>query len=169
MTHVDSLLIKEGGGMESGIRIPKWAQRFVLKKGGIGSVEYRNKKYTYVVLKRALIPGLPNFVGFVEDLDFLYISEDVPFRYRKYVLRHELRESLGYSLKDNDKCRKSLEAELKEVSAELRKRYVPWRLGSFNALFWYHSKGAGSAAYNEKYLYEILGSVLYLERVHKGE
>ncbi len=144
-------------------KIPQWAKGFILKKGGTGIVEYRNKQYEYVVLKRGMIPGLLNFVGFVESSNFLYISEDVPVKYRKYVLRHELRKCLGYGGSGKEKCRRSLEAELKEVPDALKRRYIWWRFRSFNNLFWYYSEGPGRVAYNEKCLYEILGSLLFLE------
>ncbi len=144
-------------------RIPQWAKEFVLQKGGRGIVEYRNKSYEYTVLKRGMIPGLPNFVGFVESNNFLYISENVPVRYRKYVLRHELRECLGYRGSSEEKCRRSLEVELKEVPDTFKRRYIWWRFRSFNTLFWYYSEGPGRVVYNEKHLYEILGSLLFLE------
>mgnify|MGYP003552758402 CR=1 FL=1 len=129
----------------------------------MGVVQYRNKEYEYSVMKRGMILGLSNFVGFVESSNFLYISEDVPVKYRKYVLRHELRECFGYRGSGEEKCRRSLEAELKEVPDALKRRYVWWRFRSFNTLFWYYSEGPGRVAYDEKYLYEILGSLLFLE------
>jgi len=125
---------------------PEWLRNYEVGKG---EVEYGGKKFVYTIVKRELEPRLPGFVGFAnkELPDHLFISEEVPPRFRSYILRHEIREFTELRHRPN-RCVEALKAELAEVPADLKPSYVPYRRNFFEKLtvFYKEEEAAGRAA-----------------------
>lgn len=122
--------------MERNKTVPEWAERFFIEWG---SVEYDDVLWDYAVLKRDLKMDLVGFMGFIPDIPFLFISEDVPKKWRRYVLRHELREHLGLG-HAQERCVVSLITELQEVPVSEIRDYTRWRINFFRRLIEFYTK-----------------------------
>ena len=60
-------------------------------KKSTGFVIVDGKRYEYAVLSRLMEPNIIGFVGFPKG-QFLFLSKDVPVKFRRHVLAHEVRE-----------------------------------------------------------------------------
>lgn len=137
--------------------LPDWAiNHFV----GSFEVRFDGVHYGYAVLKVTLEPDLYNFVGYTAG-GFLFISEEVPEKYRAFVLRHELYESI--TVKDRcDKCLAALKWELDRIPKRMYDEYVVWRLEVFDSLVTYYTEGNGAVGADPKFVSRIKQSLDYL-------
>jgi hypothetical protein len=115
-------------------QIPDW---ITANQIDLTEIIYNEVTYPVYVLDRELEPKLPGFMGFNKELKILFISEDVPEKWRQYVLRHELREYVDLASQAG-RCVTSLVAELQEVPPDEREVYLVWRHAFFVNLVAYY-------------------------------
>lgn len=108
---------------------PDWIKN---NEKGRGNTVVDGEVYPFTVLDRELEPGLPGFVGF-PGAEHLLASEDIPPKYRQYILRHEVREYTQF--KDQQgKCLTSLKRELEDIPENIRNEYIAYRREFFRKL-----------------------------------
>lgn len=102
---------------------------------GIGKINYNNKEYTYTIVKKELELKLPGFLGFPEG-KHLFISEEVPFKFRNPQLIHEILEFTKLkSIKG--RCLESLKNEFLFIPEEIKEEYIEYRRNFFDRLIQY--------------------------------
>lgn len=95
-------------------------------------IEYKDKKIPYTILKKEFAPQLPGFLWY-PDGEYLFISEEVPEKFRKPQLIHEIVEFT--ELKgQKGRCLKALKTELLEVEEAIKKEYIEYRTDFFARL-----------------------------------
>lgn len=102
---------------------------------GSGIVVVDNIEYPYLVISTAFARHLPFFAG-APNKESLFISEEVPVKFRNFVLTHEVMCQL-VAPKDNQgphTCRSATERELAMVSKDEMGAYVLMRLVFYNRL-----------------------------------
>ena len=100
------------------------------KQVGAGSVIINHHTVPFLVLPKGFRGGPFGFVGYMEGL--LFISEEAPVRFRRYIFWHEV---TCYSRKGKKgHCLRTLRQEVRRVPRRLRPAYVRFRLKSFEAL-----------------------------------
>jgi len=132
---------------------PAWARPFVLSEH---EFDVDGQIYKFWVLKKELAIELRNFVGFPEG--FLFISEEVPTEFRKFMLRHEVREVVNRAGQEG-RCLATLRQELDEVPLDICVDYIRFRRELFRSLVMYYACQGG----NEELKRELAGSLAYLE------
>lgn len=129
---------------------------------GSNSFYYQNKKIKYSILKKELEKNLPGFLGYHEG--HLFISEEVPEKYRKPQLIHELIEFTKFKNKKG-KCQTALAQELliakKEFSQEEYSEYVAYRTIFFLNLNKYYQSSS-----DKNFKWEIKNSLNFLELIN---
>lgn len=136
------------------VQVPVWAREFVVSEQ---EVEVDGTVYSFWVLMRELAE-LRNFVGFPGG--FLFISEEVPAEYRKYMLRHEVREFTSRAGQAG-RCLATLQQELNEVPDDIRADYIRFRRQFFRDLSAYYARREGS----DELKREVAASLVYLENL----
>ncbi len=139
--------------------VPEWAKEV---KVGQGELVVEGKTYTYHVLAAGLEPNLPGFIGFPRG-EFLFVSEEVPAEFLPHVLGHEVREFTLY-VNLPGRCRICLELELEGVPADMKQRYLAYRLEFFRRLVQRYYAGIAGASLDELKR-EIGASLAYLEEL----
>lgn len=123
---------------------------------GTGEIEYGGKKIPYTILKRELAPALPGFLGYPNG-EHLFISEEVPEKFRAPQLIHEIVEFT--ELKgQKGRCVEALKHELSVVPDEIRQEYLEYRRIFFARLVAYYKDSK-----NEEFKAEIQTSYEYLQ------
>ena len=108
-------------------------------KVGSGSVVIEGISYAYDIISAKLEPRVPNFVGF-PDSEYLFISEEVPEKYRYPMLAHEVR---CFALKDAGHaghCKAAVAYELTFVSGNEKRAYLAFRREFFEKLVSYYEQ-----------------------------
>ena len=134
---------------------PLWIEDNLI---GQGTVEFDGTEYPYAVMPTTLEPALPGFLGYAQN-KHLFISVQVPEKWRPYVLRHELREFIELA-GTPDCCLQSLKVELEEVPSRDLSEYVTWRFEFFDRLAWYCEI---SDAYDDAFCARVMASRDHLE------
>src|SRR3989344_2017793 len=98
---------------------------------GKAMVTWQDKKYVYRIISRKLVEDPKYFVSFGNGTPF--ISDEVPPKFRPYMILHELMEFIGHKNK-RDRCVNALKEELAEVPLEKVDHYIEFRLGTFKYL-----------------------------------
>lgn len=120
----------------------------------IGEIEVAGNLYPYRVINKDLAPKLPFFVGLTQG--FLFISEEVPPKFRQYPLEHEVYCNLIFK-GQNGRCLRALKQELAKVPAEIREQYIKMRREFFKALVRYYQTSK-----DQDFKPEIMASLGYL-------
>ncbi|KKR91908.1 hypothetical protein A3D45_03035 [Candidatus Falkowbacteria bacterium RIFCSPHIGHO2_02_FULL_42_9] len=119
-------------------------------------IEHGGKKFPYTVLKRELAPTLPGFLGYPNG-EHLFISEDVPEKFRAPQLIHEIVEFT--ELKGvKGRCVEALKRELAVMSEEIRQEYLEYRRNFFAKLIEYYKESK-----DEDFKVEIQASYEFLQ------
>lgn len=112
----------------------------------------------YTVLRSGLAPTLPGFLGYL-DGQHLFISAEVPERFRNPQLIHEIIEFT--ELRGvKGRCLEALKRELAMVPADIKQEYLEYRRIFFAKLIGYY---AGSD--DEDFKAEIRASYEYLQQL----
>ncbi len=123
----------------------------------VEEILYLGQKIEYSVVSRDLQPSLPGFLGFFEGM--LFISEDVPMRWRAPQVIHEYVEYTHFT-NVKGRCVAATKAELAFVASYLPEelqQYIRMRIDLFkNLITLYESAGGVSTE-------ELRGSLAYLE------
>jgi hypothetical protein len=137
---------------------PRW---IIDNRISTGFIEYKGNKISYSILKKELEPKLPGFLGYFEG-KFLFISEEVPEKFRHLQLIHEVIEFT--ELKgEKGRCLAALKEELKLISSEDMKEYVSYRKKFFKNLVEYYEHGD-----NKEFKREIQASFEFLRNFNRA-
>lgn len=134
---------------------PAW-----IKTNEVGSseIEYGGKKIPYTILKKELAPALPGFLGYPNG-EHLFISEEVPEKFRALQLIHEIVEFT--ELKgQKGRCVEALKRELSVLPQEIRQEYLEYRRNFFAKLIEYYKNST-----DEDFKAEILASHKFLKEL----
>lgn len=141
---------------------------------GAGTVTCRGITLPYIILKKEAGPkkadgsdALPGFMGYHQfpgdKKKRLFISEEVPEQYRKFVLSHEIFEI--HELQNSPKkCLEATQWEIAEVKKEMPRalmRYVAFRSHFFENLVAYNTGKPG----RETFTAQITESLNYLRAI----
>jgi len=132
---------------------PEWIKN---NEVGSGEIELEGKKIPYTILKKELAPELPGFLGFFEG-EHLFISEEVPEKFREPQLIHEIIEFTELKGKKG-RCVESLKRELSIVPEEIKKEYLEYRRDFFAKLVEYYEDSE-----DEEFKSEIKASYEFLQ------
>ncbi len=112
---------------------PEWMKN---NEVDVGVVEYEGEEIPYTVLNKDLEPKLPGFVGYLNG-EHLFISEEIPEKYRFPQLIHEIVEFT--KLKDQKgRCVEALKHELSFIPEEIWEEYIEYRKNFFADLIEYY-------------------------------
>jgi hypothetical protein len=112
---------------------PDWIRN---NEVGSGEIEYNGKIIPYTILKKEVAPTLPGFLGYPNG-EHLFISEEVPEKFRTPQLIHEVVEFT--ELKgQNGRCVEALKRELSVIPEEMRQEYREYRRNFFARLIEYY-------------------------------
>ena len=101
---------------------------------GRGSFEFEGKKYDYTLIDRQIQPNLPGFLGFV-DGKYLFISDEVPEKFREPQLIHEVDEFTNPELVGKPgRCVESLKREFARIPDDMKEEYIEYRKNFFHKL-----------------------------------
>lgn len=116
------------------------------------------KEFKYRVYDKNLNSKLSNFVGFVAGE--LFISEEVPEKYRNYFFLHEINcvPNIG---KKNHHCVSALQYELSHVPKPDQVDYINFRKSFFEGLIHYH-ENESKATWRDKLIVEMKESLKFL-------
>ena len=137
---------------------PGW---IINNKVGSGFVEYKGNKTPYSILRKELEPRLPGFLGYPDGL-YLFISEEVPEKFRYPQLIHEIIEFTELK-EEKGRCLAALKEELKLISSEDTEEYLSYRKKFFENLVKYYENSD-----NEEFKSEIQASLEFLRNLDKG-
>jgi hypothetical protein len=100
---------------------------------------FNSKCHQYYVVDRVMERKLPGFVGYPGQ-KFLFISDEVPKDYRRFILGHEINEFERFNGEEG-RCLKALEIELAMVPSRIKEGYISFRRIFFEKLleFYEHS------------------------------
>lgn len=108
-------------------KVPAWAACFLM---GEITLWVDGLEYTCYILKGAYQRQLPFFSGCQGE--FIYASEEIPGKFLRYVLAHEIRRAkMGSTPGRYLTCVKE---ELVEIPYHLRQEYIAFRLQTFHAM-----------------------------------
>ncbi|MCF7834158.1 MAG: hypothetical protein K9L98_02255 [Candidatus Pacebacteria bacterium] len=129
---------------------------------GKGILAYKGTNYEFTILKKTVAPKLPGFLGYL-DKKFLFISEEVPEKFRLPQLMHEIIEFIELSgLKD--RCLGALERELSDfVPEDIKPEYIEYRRNFFKNLVSYYDTIENFE--DKEFLAEIKASLDFLEGI----
>lgn len=137
-----------------------WLRSRILDQG---ELEVRGRQYWYVVVRRN-VDGAPRwFAGLDEPSGVFFISDEVPSRYREYMLFHEMHE-LGELRGVRGRCRLALEAELERVAPADLREYLDFRCLVLRALYGYMTAGSGYGHYQPDQISEVSAAIEYLKQ-----
>ena len=123
----------------------------------VEEILFLGEKIQYRVVSRDLQTKLPGFLGYYEGM--LFISEDVPERWRVPQVIHEYVEYVHFT-DVTGRCVEATKFELAFVASQLPgelQQYIQMRIDLFkNLITLYESTGGGSTE-------EFRGSLAYLE------
>lgn len=108
-------------------------------KVDIGVVWLNREPYPYYITNQDM-PELENGIVLKEHLGYwgmglLFISEAIPEKYRKHMLRHELRENLELGgINNPGACLQASEQELKHIPDDIIEEYAAYRTRQFQRL-----------------------------------
>lgn len=132
---------------------PEWIKT---NEVGTGEIEYEDKKIPFTILKKELAPTLPGFLGYAKG-EHLFISEEVPEKFRSPQLIHEIVEFT--ELKgQKGRCVEALKRELSVVPEEIRQEYLEYRRNFFARLIEYYKDSK-----DEDFKAEIQASYKFLK------
>lgn len=145
-------------------RVPSWMVEFIV---GIMLVEYgpsipRSRVFPCLILKKELEPELPGFVGYNEKEELLFISEEVPKRFRLPILHHELAEAHEFEGQEG-RCLKAFESEL-FYGRHMGWEYFSYRKKFFKKLVAFYSKPGQRP--DHSFLKEITATRDHLQTKH---
>lgn len=131
-----------------------------IKTNEVGSnkIEYQGKKIPYTILKKELAPTLPGFLGYPNG-EHLFISEEVPEKFRAPQLIHEIVEFTELKGKKGG-CVEALKRELSVVPEEIRQEYLEYRRNFFAKLIEYYKDSK-----DEDFKAEIQASYKFLQEL----
>lgn len=125
---------------------------------GIGEIEYNGRKILYSILQKDLVPSLPGFLWYPNG-EHLFISEEVPEKFRDPQLIHEIIEFS--ELKDQTwRCLMALKAELEMLQQNIRQEYLAYRKDFFARLVEFQKDNE-----NEDFKAEIQASHDFLQNL----
>jgi len=125
---------------------------------GKGEIEHKGLKVPYTVLKKELEPRLPGFLGYPNG-EHLFISEEVPEKFRIPQLTHEIIEFTELE-GQKGRCLEALKRELAIVPEEIREEYLEYRTNFFANLVKLYEKSE-----DEDFKTEIQASYDYLQQL----
>lgn len=143
-------------------KVPSWMVEFIV---GVMLVEYgpskpRARVFPCLILKKELESKLPGFVGYNEEEELLFISEEVPERFRLPILHHELAEAHEFAGQEG-RCLKAFESEL-FYAGHMGYDYFPYRKQFFTRLVAFYS---GSEQHpNQEFIKEITATRDHLQK-----
>lgn len=135
---------------------PDWIKNYEV---GAGEFEYGGKKIPYTILKKELAPTLPGFLGYPNG-EHLFISEEVPEKFRNPQLTHEVIEFAELKGKKG-RCVEALRRELLVVPEEIRQEYLEYRRNFFARLIEYYKESK-----DEDFKEEIQASYEFLQSLN---
>ena len=95
-------------------------------------IEFKEKKRKYLVVDRNMgLPAPKYFIAYAAGVQF--ISNEIPEDYRNPMVFHKLTE-FELLPNENNKCLKSLLAELETIPENKRKEYLEFRREAFESL-----------------------------------
>jgi hypothetical protein len=101
---------------------------------GKGEIKFEGEAREFDVADRNIPEAPKYFIGYNNGRPF--ISDEVPERFRKYMVLHELVEFEKFS-EEEDSCYKALRFELMDVVDDDIYEYVPFRAETFEHLINY--------------------------------
>jgi len=134
---------------------PEWIKA---NQVGLGEVNYNGKKIPFTILKKELAPKLPGFLGYPNG-EHLFISEEVPEKFRAPQLIHEIIEFTELS-GQKGRCVEALKRELSVVPEEIKQEYLEYRINFFTKLVEYYQESQ-----DEEFKSEIRASYEFLQKL----
>lgn len=125
---------------------------------GTGEIEHEGKRILYTILKKELAPTLPGFLGYPNG-EHLFISEEVPEKFRVPQLIHEIIEFTELKGKKS-RCVEALKRELSVVPEEIKQEYLEYRRNFFAKLIEYNKNSK-----DEDFKAEIQASHKFLQEL----
>lgn len=114
---------------------PEWLLR---EEVDSSEIVVDNVSYPYVIVREGLESRLPYVVGLASPTEIPFISENVPRKYHRFILGHEIRHRTKYNnLSEEDACLAALEDEFADVDEKYPyefNRYIHERRIFFDAL-----------------------------------
>lgn len=144
-------------------QLPSWLQPYW--EGVAGTVRIHDQTHAYYVISSDLHPAPKYFVA-CKPNDGVppFISAQVPKKYRRFMIAHELYEWL-YLNGRPQRCSRALEFELGRVPTHQLASYLPFRTETFEHLLQFASDPVHRDGYSDEQRGMFRENIEYLKRL----
>jgi len=130
---------------------------------GIWVIIYNNIPIPYTIMKKEAVPSLKWFLWYPE-WKYLFISEEVPEKFREPQLMHEIVEFTELKWK-KWRCLQSLKYELSFIAEDMWQEYIEYRRDFFKRLVEFHKNTKTDKFDADEFRWEIQQSYEYLKSI----
>lgn len=136
-------------------------------EGETGRVRIYNRDYGYYVISSDLHPAPKFFVGCKPNYGVpAFISSQVPGKYRRFMVAHDLYEWL-YLADRPQRCGRALEFELGRVPTHMLDSYLPFRITTFEEILLFASDPVHGEGFSDEQRGMFRENIDYLSRLHR--